>query len=67
MSKLDILDHLLEEGLIMEWEAYKMYGIKKTKLRNYITQLRKEGHKIKKISQYVSSIELIEYELEQCK
>ena len=63
MSKYTILDHLEEEGLIMEWEAYKMYGIKKTKLKNYITELRKSGHKINKITQYVSSIPLIEYEL----
>ena len=65
MSELDILDHLKEEGLILEFEAYQLYGIKKTKLRNYITQLRKSGHKINKITQYVSSIPLISYEVEQ--
>ena len=65
MSKKTIADHLKEEGLILEYEAYKMYGIKKTKLRNYITQLRKSGHKINKITQYVSSIPLISYEVDQ--
>ena len=65
MTEQTILDHLKEEGLILEYEAYIMYGIKKTNLTNYITQLRKSGHKINKITQYVSSIPLIEYELEQ--
>jgi len=65
MTEQTILDHLKEEGLILEYEAYRLYGIKKTKLRNYITQLRKSGHKINKITQYVSSIPLIEYELDQ--
>ena len=65
MSKYTILDHLEAEGLILEFEAYKLYGIKKTKLKNYITQLRKSGHKINKITQYVSSIPLISYEVEQ--
>tara|TARA_B100001057_G_scaffold194017_1_gene194840 strand:- start:42 stop:239 length:198 start_codon:yes stop_codon:yes gene_type:complete len=65
MSKYTILNHLEAEGLILEFEAYKLYGIKKTKLKNYITQLRKSGHKINKITQYVSSIPLISYEVEQ--
>jgi len=65
MTEQTILDHLKEEGLILEYEAYRLYGIKKTKLRNYITQLKKSGHKINKITQYVSSIPLIEYELDQ--
>ena len=64
MSKQTISDHLKEEGLILEYEAYRLYGIKKTKLRNYITQLRKSGHKINKITHYVSSIPLISYEVD---
>lgn len=67
MSEQTILNHLKEEGIILTFQAYKMYGIKPTKLKTYISKLRKSGHKIKKNSVYVSSIELIEYELEQCK
>ena len=58
-----ILKHLKKEGAIAPFEAFKLYNIPKSRLRNHINQLIRSGYEIIKDSHYEGSMELITYDL----
>ena len=58
-----VLKHLKEQGTIAPFEAFKLYNIPKSRLRNHINQLIRSGYEIIKDTHYEGSIELITYDL----